>query len=398
MANLHFEDRFDGTLSAWTTYIGTSNTVVIATQDLSSKLRFVDNAAADYGSAKTSITFPTDEAYIIEFDMMVASTGSLTFELLDASNTVLATAELTSNTLTFNTDTVGDSTTSWTDGTYNQVTLLVDPVNNTIKCYWYDLTYGSSSRNPRQMLAEKAFSGTTATQIIFRTDSTKTGNAYVDEVRSYTPDWCIVGPSIADGKPDWSSDPSTTYRLTGTPVENGFPSYHLGVLLGSNNYVGNLGFGGARMAEIEVFAQETIVDLGFKKVIIFGGLNDFNNGGTALEVQADLLSITDTLVAGGIFPGNIYINTCYWIAIIIGSENTERVAFNNWLPGFCADNGYTMVDTDATHSDNVAEQIVAAYDWGDGTHCNSTGSQKLAQNAYDLIPATIAANTQGYIS
>ena len=132
-------------------------------------------------------------------------------------------------------------------------------------------------------------------------------------------------------------------------------------------------------------------------VLILIGANDFNRAITAATVEANITSITNTLVAGGISPTNIFICNVYWAALHIGIENDERVLFNTWLDTFCPESGYNLVDNDTTHSDNILEQIVAAYDYGDGTHNNSTGSQQLAQNVYDVIPAAITANSQGHI-
>ncbi|MFZ2657823.1 MAG: SGNH/GDSL hydrolase family protein [Victivallales bacterium] len=389
MGNLHFLDRFDNRLAGWTLNQA-GGTVKIADVSASDKLELDDRSETKSVSAKTPFAAPSAK-YIVEYDMCFAANNAGIFELLDASNNPIVNVSggMKNNTLSFSTDTEPATTVTWTDATYNQVTLAIDPAAKTVRCYWIDKSYSASAYNPKKQVAVKNYSGAAAAQLSFRTDSTKTGKTYIDEVKVYAPDFAIVGDSASDGKPRWSNDPSTVYRLgaAGKPDQTSPPHYQLGLLLGKKNWVANLGFGGSQSSEIASLAQTLLLDQGFRRIWIKIGLNDFNRGLSAATVEKNIQSAVKTLIAGGITPSNIFLCNCYGASMLTAAKDNERKAYNTWLAAYCPSVGINLVDNDGTITDYTVSPVKPkpAYDIGDGVHLTKAGSGQMAQNVYKLL-------------
>jgi len=397
MSNLFLLERFDGTLARWTLNQA-GGTASIATVHASAKLKLHDKSTTRNVSAKIPFTAPSKK-YIVEYDMYFDANNAGIFELLDASNNPIVTVSggMTNNTLSFFTNTDPATDVTWTDATYNQVTLVIDPAAKTVRCYWIDKSYSASLYNPKKQVAIKNYSGAAATQLSFRTDNAKTGIVYIDEVKVYTPDFAIIGDSASDGKPQWSNDPSTTCRLGTagyTPAPNSPPHYQLGLLLGADNWVANLGFGGSQSSEIASFAQTLLLDHGFRRIWIKIGLNDFNRGLPAATVEKNIQIIVNILIAGGVTPSNIFLCNCYGVSVLTAAKDNERKTYNVWLATYCSDVGVNLIDNDGTITDYTVFPFrpIPAYDIGDGVHLTQAGSGQMAQNVYNLIKPCINTN------
>jgi lysophospholipase L1-like esterase len=384
--NILFHDRFDGTLASWTT----SGTVAIVTVDNSTKMKLT-NASGTH-SAKYSFTQPSHK-YLIEFDLLYSAGNGVSAQLLDVSNNVIATVDcgLTANTLSFDTDAASPTTKTFTEATYNQIVLCVDPVSNTIDCYWIDKSYSASGYNPLQLVASKAYSGTVITSLKFITDASKTGYVYVDEFRIYYADWAIVGDSISDGKSggtaQWSSDPSTSYRTGASNDKTSPPQYQLGTLLGSNNWVGSRGWGGSRLSQLPTFTGELIANQGFQRCVIISGINSLHDSDSAATMEGYITSTVAILLAAGIKASCIYIANVYGSTYLDSTMNTVRGTYNTWLSTYCSSNGYNLVDLNATMSTTPStNSLNAAYDSGDGIHPNKTGYGVMAGIIYSAAP------------
>lgn len=386
--NLMLFERFDGNLEKWTLRQNGA-TAAIVNVDASTKLQLKATDAA--GSvAATALFKPPAGKYIIEYDMYFSSGAVGIFELLDGAGKPLVTVSggLTPNTLSFATDAASASTAQWADATYNQITLVVDQAAKIVRCYWIDKAYSASGYNPRKLIAAKTYSGCTAEQLSFRSGAGKIGIVNIDEVKVYTPDIAIIGDSVSDGKSRWSNDPSTVYRLGSLqPDQTSPPNYQLGMLLGPNVWVANLGFGGSQSSELIPLVKPLLLEAGFKKIWLKIGLNDFNRGAKAEAVQKNMQAITGGLSAGGISPANIYICNCYGVAMLTPPREAERKKYNEWLVGFCRTNGFNLVDNDGTITDYGTTPVKpkAQFNCGDGVHLNKAGSAQMAQNIYQII-------------
>lgn len=395
MSNLFLLERFDGTLARWTINQA-GGTASIATVSTSTKLKLNDMSTASNVSAQIPFVSPSTK-YIVEYDMYFDANNAGICELLDASNNPIITVSggMTNNTLSFSTNTDTETNVTWTDATYNQVTLVIDPTAKTVRCYWIDKSYSGNLYNPKKQVAVKNYSGAVATRLSFRTDNRKRGTVYIDEVKVYTPDIAIIGDSASDGKPLWSNDPSTTCRLgtatlgtaVCTPDQTSPPHYQLGLLLGANNWVANLGFGGSQSSEIASLAQTLLLDQGFQRIWIKIGLNDFNRGLPAATVEQNIKSIVNTLITGGVTPNNIFLCNCYGISILTTAKDNERKAYNTWLATYCPSVGINLVDNDGTITDYTVSSTKPkpAYDVGDGIHLTKAGSGQMAQNVYNVM-------------
>jgi lysophospholipase L1-like esterase len=390
MSNLFLLERFDETLAKWTLNPA-GGTASIAPAAASTKLKLCDTSTTLNVVAQIPFAAPSKK-YIIEYDMYFDADNAGIFELLDAANNPIITVSggMTNNRLSFFTDTDKETNVTWTDATYNQVTLVIDPAAKTVRCYWIDKSYSDNLYNPKKQVAIKNYSGAVATRLSFRTDKTKTGTVYIDEVKVYTPDIAIIGDSASDGKPIWSNDPSTTCRL-GTigrvPDQTSPPHYQLGLLLGDNHWVANLGFGGSQSSEIVAFAQTLLLDQGFQRIWIKIGLNDFNRGISAATVEKNIQEIINLLIKGGVAPSNIFLCNCYGVALLTTAKDNERKAYNAWLTTYCPSVGINLVDNDGTITDYTVSPAKPkpAYDIGDGVHLTKAGSGQMAQNVYKLI-------------
>jgi hypothetical protein len=380
--NIIFQDRFDGTLANWTT----SGTVAIVTADNSTKMKLTN--ASSVHTAKYNYTNPSHK-YLIEFDLLYSASNGVSAQLLDVSNNVIATVDcgLSANTLSFNTDAVSASTVTFTQATYNQIVLCIDPILKTIDCYWIDKSYSIASYNPLQLVASKSYSGADIASFYITTASGKTGYVYVDEVRIYYPDLAIIGDSTSDGKStgaaQWSGDPSTTYRTGASNDQTSPPAYQLGLLTGSNQWVGSRGWGGSRLSQLPTFIGELICAQGFQKVLIISGINSLHDNDSLSTMQGYITSTIAILLDGGLNKRCISIANVYGSTYFNSTMNGVRGTYNSWLITYCAANGFNLLDLNATMSTTpTTNSLKAAYDSGDGIHPNKVGYGVMAGIAY----------------
>lgn len=381
--NLVFHDRFNGTITDNWTLDQTGGTVSIVTQDFSNKMKLDDTSASTNVSAVHSFTEPSSQ-WIFEFDMQVVASGGIgVMELLDSSDTVIATCSVgaTVNKIDFSTDTVGATQATFDWGGYKQVVLVVDNSGNTISCY----LSGSDGTNDTIAIigSAKAYSGTSVAKIKFRTDNTAIGIIYVDEVRVYTPEVFIIGHSIADGKLNWSNHPGyVTGRASALEDETTAPAYKMSGHYGgvSTTWVGNRSFGGSVVANIDSQIQATVLDHGATSVIVFIGWNDF--GITAFSsMKTSIDSIITKIKAAGITGSNIILVGSYRDTII--STDTDIIPWNDYIKGIAVTEGAVYVNTHPSLGGSRATDLYR----DDGIHLNDAGNIILARNIYEAIQA-----------
>lgn len=388
--NIIFMDRFNEDLSAWIED-ETGGIISIMTVNYSPKMTLSDTSGSQLISATRSYSEPT-ELYIVEFDMKITSDGNvLKAQLLSTADSIIAEIDLgsTNDTASFDTDNATASTVSWSNNIYKQVIFVVDVLNNDIACYVSqdDNTYGSL----QIVGAAKSYSGTAITKIRFTTNDSATTTGYVDEVRVYIPDIAIIGDSISDGKSLWSTHPEyPAGRMGSSEDETSSPSYQLALLIDSNTWVGNRGFGGSRLdggtyPSVDDYIQSSVIDQGFKKVIISAGHNDIMNSDTLAIMQTDLNSIISRLQSGGITGSNICLCTIAPSGYIDTSgERAVLDSYNDWVVTRATEIGAVVADNyTALKSSGDPYALNAAYNGGDNTHLNKTGSGVMAQTIYN---------------
>lgn len=400
--NLIFQDRFDGDLSAWTE-VETGGTISIQARDDSSffspQMKLNDTSASDLVSATHSFAEPSGD-WILEYDEIIASDGNVVeMQLLDASDNVIASVNhgATNDTVSFDTDGATASTAAWNNNTRKQVIIFVD-LDVDISCWISedDGTYGSL----QAVGSAKAYTGAAVTKLRFTT-STGVSVAYIDEVRIYTPDLFLIGDSIADGKPYWSTHPAyPAGRLAAQEDQASPPAYHLTDDMGSHadTWVSNRAFGGSRTDDVDDHIQESIINQGANRVFIGVGHNDLMDGTALATIEADmealLLKLTTAGITGtSIFIGNImpssYLNT--------STEQANRDAYNTYLQTLCRENGYMLVDRyNALKASTNREILNTTYDDADGCHLVSAGSAVMAETIFDaMVSADILDTADG---
>ncbi len=380
--NLIFYERFNETLGAWT-LDRSGGTAAIVKKDYSQKLQLKDTASTRAVSATRSFAEPSGK-WILEYDINYAPGARGIAELLDTENNIIATVDCgkKANTVHFSTDTAGVSTSAFSAGLYKQVILVVDNVANTIKAYVSedDNTFGSL----RQVGPSRGYSGKAIAKVRFSSGPGAKGIVYVDEVKVYTPDIFIIGDSITDGKPYWSTHPGFNNpdygvgRLRSTVDETSSPGYQLSRKLGASIWVANRAFGGAMLADIDEKIQTALLDHNPKRVYIAVGRNDMAS--TPLSsMRSSLDSIINKVQSAGITGQNILLaNT-----ISANGPDPKLRQWNSWVRDKALKTGAVFVDLDSRMKDpahpgygNPAylERILL----NGGVHFNRAGSAAIA--------------------
>ncbi len=379
--NLIFMDRFNNGLGAWA-LDQTGGTVTISTVTNSTKMVLDDTSGSAVVSATRSFAAPS-ERYNLEFDALYASGASLSAQLLDASDRVMMSVDITGGTISFGTDATTAATEAWPTSVYKQVTLTVDPAGYTVRCYITRATSKRLADEQVQVGATKPYSGTTIAKVRFITGSSATGASLIDEVRIYRPHIFVMGDSIAAGKLLWANDPGSTYRQQAGNSETSPPHYQLGLLLSDGNeWVANRGFGGAGIGDVCARLQLMAVDQGAQKIILHVGHNDVAGGRTLSQMQASLDGCLSALARGGLTGDEVTLsNILPSIWLTADPQRTIRAEYNHSLLSICERNGYTCSDSSSLLADPSNPTVLrASYDGGDGTHLSAAGNVALAQS------------------
>ena len=156
--------------------------------------------------------------------------------------------------------------------------------------------------------------------------------------------------------------------------------YVLQGLLGSTHSVDNHGVygqvlhGNTLNGSIHARYWRDIEPFGYSTVVVMAGTNDVTGGQTAVQIEAWLQSIYDSVRAAGkrLVPITIPPNGA-WSA----GQKTVRNDVNTWILGYCTTNGITCADVGADFDDGSGA-LKTIYNSGDGLHFNQTGYDRVA--------------------
>ena len=392
--NLTLLERFDGDLSGWT--LGTvGGTVSIVIQDHSTKLRLNDTSASSYVSATKTYEEPSCK-YLLEYDINVATSGVGICDLLDSSDNVIVTVDVgtIASTLSFSTNSISGTTSSFPHDTHVQVILVVDPISKVVSCYMTDQTPSPNYRPLKRVGINKSYTGSVS-KLLFKTATTNTGIVYIDEVKIYTPRMVVIGDSICDGKLIWANEPTAPAgRLTAAEDQTSSPSYQQSLLIGSNVWVGNRAFGGSNTSTVLPQIPIGIIEHGFTSVFASVGHNDLGIYSYA-TITANYNSIISTLQAAGITGKNILFGNIKPAYTLIGKESV-RQQVNSWIATRMAQIGGVLIDNATSLRDpSDYTRLNPIYDGGDGVHLNKVGSGVMAANVFNGM--AIPRASQGYL-
>lgn len=372
-------ERFNRGLEGWV-LDQTGGTVRVVTQDFSAKLELRDISSGGAVCAAREVAEPAG-TWILEYDAMMAAAGDrLTMDLVGSDGRVVASVDHGSepDMVAFATDGGGAQPLSWNHGTYKQVVLVVNPEQCVIAGYLSggNHTYSSLDR----FGPARPYSGRRITRLRFRTHAAAT-LAYIDEVRVYTPNLFIIGDSISDGKPQWSTHPAyPTGRMSARSDETSSPSYQLSRMY-PNEWVANRGFGGTSLSGVNAKIQSVVLDHGAKRVIVSVGHNDIYPGRQDLVTMQKLMNSILAKIHGAGLSGKDVVLCSVTPSRMIDTpaERALRDAYNAWLAQRAEQTGAAFADVyAAVRAPDDPHAIARAYDVGDGVHFNKAGNGVIA--------------------
>jgi lysophospholipase L1-like esterase len=406
MGNIVFLDRFNGGLSHWV--VSNPSLVTIVTKDFSPKMRLNGNSL----TAVHSFAEP-GEPWVFECDCMYESGSSIVVELLDSLDNIIAYADLTSNIVTFNTDSpatlrdnvlyppsiadrlrpnviVGDITDDYDATNYKEIVFVVNNLSNRIELLVSEDTDNSGvgpTHGGLKSIGVKGYSGDGISKIRFKTQSA--GICYVDEVKIYTPNLFIIGDSITDGKIFWSYHPNYSGRLDSNEDETSAPHYRLGLMLGGlTEWVADRAGGGWLLSAANSHFPRNIINEYPKMVVVAAGHNDIINAYTLEQMQAAINSIIAKLQNASLITSSVFVNVFPGSDIDTTTERTLKTDWNTWLETRAAEVGAAYVDMDSVmQKDADPNALKAEYDQGDGVHLSKPGSQVWAKTIFDVMLA-----------
>lgn len=133
--------------------------------------------------------------------------------------------------------------------------------------------------------------------------------------------------------------------------------------------------------------QEDVIDQRPDLVLVSRGINEISTGVSAAVAQGYFVTLFAALAAADIPV--IATTVCPFgnNALYTGAKETERQTLNTWLRTVPT-NVRAVIDFDALVRDPAAqEDILAAYDFGDGVHLNDAAHAVLAAEVAEYIPA-----------
>lgn len=153
--------------------------------------------------------------------------------------------------------------------------------------------------------------------------------------------------------------------------------YTLGQAL--NRPIYNIGFTGANVAQCVVAYQTSVAGKGYTGLTVLCGVNDLIANTSAATIYASLTSIYDAAIASGlrltigtILPWSGYAS---WDA----GKQTQTLALNTLILGYCAAHVGTATCVDFYNSAlRSGTALAGAYDSGDGIHPNAAGATVMA--------------------
>ncbi len=391
-------ERFMGTLAAWT-LDQSGGTVSIQTVDNDEKMVLDDTSATGLVSATRSFEAP-DGVFIVEADMYALSGAVGRLELLDASNNVLmsVTCDGGAGQGSFTTDLGTASTFSWPAATYKMVVIRVDTTRSEARCF-YTTGNGQTPSNWTSVSAAKSFTrGAVVSKIRFITDTAATGAIRVDEVKVYRADLFALGDSITAGHgltlssvPEWNPNPadSTSRQRTNEDETHSWP-YRLGQKYTPAVWVANRGVDADETGDAKTRLSSDIIDQGAKRCVVMLGTNDIRNNTPLSTAESNISSIASTLASNGIevvlcsIPPSNQFNA---------TQNANKASLNSYIQNLCTTNGYAFVDIHSVLEDpNNLNNLLPAYDAGDGLHLSNSGLQAVADEVYSIIGVPKAAD------
>lgn len=158
----------------------------------------------------------------------------------------------------------------------------------------------------------------------------------------------------------------------------------LQVLYGGASRVANVAVSGAQVAAIAT-QFESKVRGRYGRVGVLGGINDLKAGTSAATIFTSLQAIYNNARSSGMTPVPITVLPASTSGGWTGAMQTELVALNALITGYCTTNGIACVDAynSALRSGTA---LAAIYDSGDGYHPNQAGENYLATLVQAVAP------------
>jgi lysophospholipase L1-like esterase len=382
--NLVFLERFNDGLSAWKV-AAPGGTAKIVVQDFNNKLQLT--ATEGSASSATRTFAEPEERWILEYDEQIGADGNICImELLGKDEQVIATVAhgTRPGELTFRADQGEPATAAWPAGKRKQVVVRVDRASRRISTWISEdnHTYGSLS----PIGADQPYSGSPVSAVRFRTASAA-ARVQIDEVKVFTPNFFLIGDSISDGKPRWSTHPEYPERLAKNHDETSSPSYQLSQKF-KNEWVANRGFGGSTLGGVASKIESVAIRQGAKGIILHAGHNDIYPGkATLASLQKQMDSLIEKLQRAGLQGrGIILCSVSPSAAIDTPAEQETREAYNAWLQARAREIGATFADVaSAVRDQEDPGKLNRAYDVGDGVHFGASGSGVIAGTIFQAM-------------
>jgi lysophospholipase L1-like esterase len=178
-------------------------------------------------------------------------------------------------------------------------------------------------------------------------------------------------------------------RGEGAPAGQDWPD-QLGRLLGVR--VANRGIDGDRVVQgagsmVDRFDADVLATPGVRVVIVWGGINDMQQGADAAQVIGGLREIAMRAHAAGLRVIGLTVTPNGRSRYFRGAQVPVRAAVNAWIR--TARVYDAVVDADAALSDPAHPQWLArSYDSGDGLHPNGAAYALIARRLAPLVTFT----------
>ena len=379
-SHILFEDNFDD-LSKWTADSGVS-----VANNVCSIIDEQGGAVGIYLLQDTDDpVFPINRKYMIEFTSTIESTQKEAVYLYHDS--VMQVYSL-NGPFNGSMDVYGEISGTEACPMTNQILeaphktgVLVDPVNGYVSFYgwWEDSVsglerislIGTAQYDPENYIDK----------IRLSSGGIVTGWCKFEDVKIYIPWACVIGDSIASGRPGHSPVPGI---IDGDNPKSCM-AYWLEQATGGSRIVTELGIGGNQVSSLLARRNADILPFDFEIVFINIGTNDANSY-VDMDISKEKLATTvDFILIAG---STVVINNIAPNAELTSAENLWKETWNTWLSEFCADReNCIMVDLhDTFENTTTVNTLKTAYN-ADSVHWTTLGYRTAANLIWDALTA-----------
>ncbi|MCK5235659.1 MAG: SGNH/GDSL hydrolase family protein, partial [Deltaproteobacteria bacterium] len=310
-----------------------------------------------------------------------------------ASNNVIVSCNMDGTTPegSFDTDNSSPTTFTWAASTPKQIQILIDPSANTARCF-YSTGTGSAGDDWPAVSAAKSYTGAAITQWRVKTPSGTTGDCYVDQIKIYNAGLAWLGDSItsghglsAGGVPEWGPNPDDNSRSRADEDPDHFLNTQYMLLKTTPEWSLGRGVDADESDELDARVTNDIINPGSTGCVIWVGTNDIGHGTLTLaQSKTNITSIIDKLQAGGMASSEIILVEVAPCNGFDAADNTYKDSLNAWLSTEALAQGTRIASIhDLLEDGGSPDDLLAAYDAGDGLHLSTAGLKVVAQEVID---------------